>query len=140
VSPIPVSHRVPPGRLAKIRLSAALLAAWLAVILGSWQALQLPEQRAPRWAPTFAPLASAPLPSGEPVALAVPPAVAPKDRSPLLFEAAWQRPDLRWILLDGVTAGAAPRHLVALPGAIVPEGWRETWRRGGLRVFVRRPA
>ena len=90
--------------------------------------------QAPRIAELLAPLASAPVPAGAAVALALP-AGLPHDRAlPALYEAAWQRPDLHWTL-DGEDARVA--FVVALPGGSAPAGFSETWRLGSVGVFRR---
>jgi hypothetical protein len=117
----------------------APVAAGLALAMGIWAAFQAPppQRREPRWAARLAPLVAAPIPAGEAVALLLP-AGLPEGRSaPLLFEAAWQRPDLRWALLDRWPGAVPPRFLVVLRGGAPPEGWRPLLQVESLVVLRR---
>jgi len=120
-------------------LLLAVLAGW--AVLGAarhWrQATTSP--RAPAWSEALAPLATAPLPAGARVALAAPdPGGGREALKPLLMEAAWQRPDLRWAFLDAWPAGATPERLVAVGAVVPPAAWREVWREGVVTVYEAR--
>ncbi|MGE5234919.1 MAG: hypothetical protein ACM3O7_01070 [Acidobacteriota bacterium] len=123
--------------MVRWRLVAALVAVWVTIAVGAWDALQRPRERAPRWSPALHPLVTAPIPAGEAVALALPSDLNPTQRDHLLFEATWQRPDLRWSLLARWPPEAPLRRVVALPGADVPPGWRDIWQSGDVRVMTR---
>ncbi len=91
--------------------------------------------RTPAWAPVLAPLAAAPLAPGTAVALLEPIGQDPVPTKPLLMEAMWQRPDLRWAFLTAFPSDHAPDALVALGSTIPPPGWHETWRRGEVTLY-----
>jgi hypothetical protein len=119
------------------RLAAVLIAAWMSIAVGARDTLQRPKEHEPRWARAMSSLVAAPIPFGEAVALAAPSGLTPDQREKLLFEAAWQRPDLRWSLLTRWPADPSPRWIVALPDAPVPTGWRDLWQGGEVRVMAR---
>lgn len=115
----------------------ALAAALAGTVLGVGDTLRGSpgEAVAPRWAPTLAPLAAAPLGAHEVVVLALPRSVSPEQARPLLFEAAFQRPGVRWTLA-GATAVADA--VVTLATAPAPPGWDRVWHEGDVAVW-RRP-
>jgi len=117
-------------------LLVAALAGWGAygVARTVRQAATLP--RVPAWAARLALLAAAPIAPGTAVGLVVPPDGA--RAAPLLAEAAWQRPDLRWSAA-GERTGAAVRALVTVGDAAPPPGWRRTWTAGGVALHEPEP-
>ncbi len=127
-----------PTRGAPFRRVAAVAAAAVAVLLGAAQAIVSTPGARPSLALTarLAPLVSAPLPPGSAVALALPPSESGEAARGALYEAAWQRPDLRWTL---AVADASVAFVVATPGAVAPPGAVRFWRRGDL-VLLRRLA
>ena len=127
--------------MASSRRIAAVAAAGLSLALGAWSALRrpAPELRHPRWAAAIAPLAAAPVPAAVPVALLRPAGVPAAAAGPLLLEAAWQRPDLRWDWLDTWREPIRPAFLVAVDASPAPAGWTESWRRENVRVLRRGP-
>jgi len=117
----------------------ALAAAALAIALGAAQAsLRLGEQPPePPAARALAVISRIPIPAGSAVALLLPAEVPHAADSPLLYEAAWQRPDLRWSVAGVAQTGGGAAFLVALGDAKPPAGWRATWRREIVTVYVR---
>ena len=124
--------------MISVRRLAAVGAAVLSIALGAVQAgLRLAEAPAePPAAAALAPLARAPIPAGSAVALVVPAGLDGGRTSPLLYESAWQRPDLRWTVADDPRVGECA-YLVALGDADVPPGWRPAWHGGIVTVLVR---
>ena len=117
----------------------AVLAACAALALGVRDAAEIlaGPPREPGWAPSLAPLAAAPLPAGARVVLVLPRSVPPGQSPPVLFEAAWQRPDLRWALSGDWPSGAGlPDAAIVFSGAPPPAGWRLTWHRGAVALYV----
>jgi len=115
-----------------------VLAAWAVLgIARAWhQAVTAP--RSPTWEVHLAPLRQAPLPAGAAVGLLV--AAAGADREDIklvLLEAVWQRPDLRWALLEEWPPALPAEALVAIGAAATPPGWREAWRQGLVTVYRR---
>lgn len=115
-----------------------MISAVLSIALGILQAsLLLSDAPAePPAAAALALLARAPIPGGSTVALVVPSGLDSGPFSPLLYESAWQRPDLCWTVAGDPRIGE-PAYLVALEGADAPPGWRPTWHAGVLTVLVR---
>jgi hypothetical protein len=113
-----------------------ILAAAISITLGVWQAMRpVPgAARTPKIAAVLAPLGAAPVPRGKAVTLSLPAAVAEDAARPWLYEAAWQRPDLRWGLL---TLRSRQDYVLALPGAMWPDGFLEIWRDGQLTLLRR---
>ena len=124
--------------MISVRRFAAVGAAVVSIALGAVQAgLRLSEPPAePPAAAALAPLARAPIPAGSTVALVVPAGLDGGRVTPLLYESAWQRPDLRWIVADDARI-AECAYLVALGNAGAPPGWRPVWRTGIVTVLVR---
>jgi hypothetical protein len=120
-------------------LPVAMLAVWALVGLGRAAYQVATAARAPAWERHLAPLREAPIAAGAAVALltVVPAGAAVESVRPVLMEAAWQRPDLRWALLPEWPPGDAPTVLVGVDGAAVPPGWRQTWRQGAIAVYAR---
>lgn len=115
-----------------------VLAAWTALgAVRTWrQTTGTP--RSPAWARQLAPLRQAPLPAGTAVAMLVSMAGADIEAvKPVLMEAAWQRPDLRWALLQSWPSGPPAEALVAIGTPSTPPGWRETWRQGIVAIYER---
>jgi len=115
-------------------LLVAALAGWGAYGIARTvkQAATLP--RSPAWAARLAPLAAAPIAPGTAVGLVVP--AAGERATPLLAEAAWQRPDLRWTPVSGRPAPAL-LALVTLGDGAAPPGWRRAWSAGGVTLHER---
>ncbi|MBZ5587930.1 MAG: hypothetical protein LAO05_05150 [Acidobacteriia bacterium] len=116
---------------------AGLAGAVICLVLGVLQAALISTptaRRTPNVSDLLAPLASAPVPRGAAIALSMPPAVGRERSLPILYEAAWQRPDLRWTL-DENDARAA--FVAVLPGGRVPAGFSKIWHAGNLVVFRR---
>jgi hypothetical protein len=127
------------GRMIRARRLAVLGGAllWLAVGVAQFAFQSAKAPRSPAWAAELAPLVEAPLTPGTAVAL-LEPVVAPSvDIEPLLMEAAWQRPDLRWGFFGDFPKARPADALVALGAAPPPAGWHEVWRRGVVTVFRR---
>ena len=117
-----------------------VLAAWAALGAGRAWRQAATSSRAPTWENTLAPLRQAPLPVGAAVGLLVAAAGAgPEEVKPVLMEAAWQRPDLRWALLSEWPPAQPAEALVAVGAAAPPPGWREAWRQGIVTVYRRVP-
>ena len=119
-------------------LLVAALAAW--ALLGAARAARqhASEPRTPAWERHLAPLREAPLPPGSAVALLAAAVGGSREGlKPVLMEAAWQRPDLRWAPLEAWPPGAPADALVTVGAAAPPPGWSERWRRGGVAVLVR---
>jgi hypothetical protein len=124
----------------RLAAAASVGTAVLCVALGIHDACRLPppDQRRPAWAPHLAPLATAPIAPGSAVALLGPPALMRSaDASPLLYEAAWQRPDVRWALLDHWPASSPCRELVVVGDAAAPPGWAAVWRYVDVVLYER---
>ena len=116
---------------------AGLTAAALGIALGVLQAALGSDpsvRRTPGLAVLLAPLKAAPVPAGASVAIAMPPGVPREKALPVLYEAAWQRPDLHWTLDESDTPVA---FVVTLPGGRAPAGFGEAWHTGSLVVFRR---
>jgi hypothetical protein len=114
-------------------MAGALL--WLAAGATQVAYQSFAAPRTPAWAPVLAPLAAAPLAPGTAVALLEPIGQDPVATRPLLMEAMWQRPDLRWAFLTAFPSDHAPDALVALGSTIPPPGWHQTWRRGEVTLY-----
>ena len=123
-----------------VRRAAALAAACLSIAAGVWTASDRPDvaSRQPGWALSLAPLADAPIPPGSMVALQLPMGQSRRAAAPLLMEAAWRRPDLRWAWLNAWPGRLPPEFLVIPDGEFSRSPWRETWQAGGIHL-LRRP-
>ena len=120
------------------RLLVAALAAWALLGAGRFWHQVVTAPRSPAWERHLAPLREAPIPAGTEVGLlAAAGSSSREDVKPLLMEAAWQRPDLHWALLDGWPPGRSATTAVAVGAAAPPPGWRETWRQGMITVYGR---
>jgi hypothetical protein len=117
-----------------VLVAGALL--WLAAGVAQVAYQSRAAARTPGWAPVLAPLAAAPIPSGAAVALLEPIGTGPGQAKPLLYEAAWQRPDLHWAFLSSFK-DQSPAALVAVGTVLPPSGWREAWRQGAITVYRR---
>ena len=120
-------------------LPVAMLAVWALVGLGRAAFQTATAARAPAWERHLAPLREAPIAAGAAVALltVVPAGASVESVRPVLMEAAWQRPDLRWALLSEWLPAAPPAVLVGVGDAAAPSGWRQTWRQGAVAVYAR---
>ena len=116
----------------------AVVAALLAVAIGVADTLSLlrDDARAPRWAALLAPLRTAPLERGSVAQLSLPRSPSTEHVRLLLFEAAWQRPDVRWALA-GERWEARARSVVTVADATAPPGWVVAWREGEVAVWLR---
>jgi len=113
-------------------------AAVIALVLGFLDTAAVLSTRTtePRWQGVLAPLHEAPLERHEVTLLSLPSGIDAERSKVLLFEAAWQRPGVRWATAadpEAATATAA----VTVAGAPPPPGWNETWRRGEIGVWRR---
>lgn len=120
--------------------AAAAVTAALLLVLGVRASLTRVSaaQRSPSWEHALAPLAHAPIPSGHAVALVAAGAADPASIRPLLYEASWQRPDLRFALAQA-PEGAATDLVVTMPGATAPADCRAIWSRDGVTLWRRAP-
>lgn len=116
----------------------AVGAVLIGVVLGLLDTVTVASDRTtePRWTVTLAPLRAAPLERNEVVALLLPRSVAVEQATVLLFEAAWLRPGVRWVLASDPEAAAAGAF-VTVAGAPHPPGWQEAWRRAELVLWRR---
>ena len=116
-----------------------MVAAVVCLCSGVYEATRRPPvtARAPAAAAALRPLRALPVAAGTTVALLLPGgATEPQRVHAWLYEAAWQRPDLRWAL-PAPTAVDSFRNLVAVGIASPGAGWRLVWRRGDVSLFTR---
>jgi hypothetical protein len=129
------------GGMARVRAALLVGGALVWLVAGAaevvWRTATAP--RSPAWAPALAPLAAAPVASGTAVALQTPAGLHPAEVTPLLLEAAWQRPDLHWELAGTLPQSVPPDALVTVGEALPPPGWHEAWHDGALALYRRTP-
>lgn len=111
-------------------------AALLSVALGLFGVFTPAEERTPAWSARLQPLTTAPLETGGRAGLAVPEALDAARAKPLLYECAWLRPDVRWLLIGFGGNGAPLDHVVRVGPAPVPDGWCVAWEAGGVQVLA----
>jgi hypothetical protein len=125
--------------MSRARRVLSLLAALVCLATGAYQATRVPavRDRTPRWAAALDPLAAAPLQAGRPAALLAAPHRGPAWVDPLLFEAAWDRPDVLWGQFDPRRLPGRQPTVVAIGDIPMPPGYVVVWRRGAVTVLAR---
>jgi len=120
-----------------VRRAVAVVAAVISISFGISGALRPDQRRAPVWAERVQAVTDAPIPTGSRVGLLAPPGLGEEGRDRLLFECAWQRPDLLWSAVADGEVGANLRALVVFGPAVAPNGWERVWSGGELAVLTR---
>lgn len=122
----------------RAKLLGVVGAALVALVLGllDTAAVLSPRTTEPRWQGSLAPLRQAPLQRHEVTLLSLPPGTGAEQSRALLFEAAWQRPGVRWVAATDPEAAAATA-VVTVAGAAAPAGWAEAWHVAEVGMWRR---